>query len=72
VPPLGRAARELERRIPSREKDAEYGTVLPMTDAAKSLHGLTRGGKHLFTDYQLLYRFDDGWRIVSKVFHSHA
>jgi len=32
---------------------------------------VSRGGKHLFTDFQLLYKFDDGWKIVSKVFHSH-
>ena len=33
---------------------------------------LSRGGKHLFTDYQLLYKFDDPWKIVSKIFHAHT
>ena len=27
-----------------------------------------RGEKHFSTDYMLLYRFDDGWKIVSKIF----
>ena len=27
-----------------------------------------KGDTHFSTDYMLLYRFDDGWRIVSKVF----
>lgn len=27
--------------------------------------------KHIYTDYFLLYKFDDGWKIVSKTFYSH-
>ena len=27
-----------------------------------------KGDTHFSTDYMLLYRFDEGWRIVSKVF----
>jgi hypothetical protein len=27
-----------------------------------------KGTTHFSTDYMLLYRFEDGWRIVSKVF----
>jgi hypothetical protein len=25
--------------------------------------------KHVFTDYMSLYRFDNGWRIVAKIFN---
>lgn len=32
---------------------------------------ISRGGTHLFTDFILLYRFGDDWRLVSKVFQSH-
>lgn len=32
---------------------------------------LHRGGKHTFTDYLALYRFPDGWKIVSKTFQAH-
>ena len=27
--------------------------------------------KHKYTDYFSLYRFDDGWKIVGKIFYSH-
>ena len=27
-----------------------------------------KGERHFSTDYMLLYRFDEGWKIVSKVF----
>lgn len=45
---------------------------IPMIDvelsAATARIELNRGGKHLFTDFMLLYKFDDGWKIVSKAF----
>ena len=55
--------------------EGELTYDLPLIDvegeAAVARIELFRGGKHLFTDYQLLYKFDDGWKIVSKVYHSH-
>ena len=30
-----------------------------------------RDGEPLYTDYMSLYRFEDGWKIVAKTFHSH-
>lgn len=32
---------------------------------------LYQGDTHRFTDYMGLYRFEDGWKIVSKIFHAH-
>jgi hypothetical protein len=32
---------------------------------------LLRDGTKIFTDYLSLYRFDDGWKIVSKVYYQH-
>jgi hypothetical protein len=32
---------------------------------------LRRDGKHVFTDHLSLYRFADGWKIVSKTFQAH-
>ena len=29
---------------------------------------LFKGGKKIFTDYLSLYKFEDGWRIVSKIY----
>jgi putative lumazine-binding protein len=31
-----------------------------------------RDGTHTFTDYLSLYRFPDGWKIVSKTFQPHG
>ena len=33
---------------------------------------ISRGGKHLFTDFILLYKFGEDWKIVSKIFHMHG
>ena len=64
-----------------REKDPSFfeqplAFEIPMIDvqdtAAVARIELSRGGKHLFTDYQLLYKFGDQWRIASKIFHAHA
>lgn len=30
-----------------------------------------KGSKHFSTDYMLLYKFDEGWKIVSKIFNLH-
>lgn len=32
---------------------------------------LFREDKKIFTDHLLLYKFDEGWRIVSKTFYRH-
>lgn len=32
---------------------------------------LHRQGKLIFTDYLSLYKFDEGWKIVSKIYHRH-
>ena len=37
-------------------------------NAAVAKLDVFRGETHFSTDYMLLYRFEDGWRIVSKVF----
>jgi len=29
---------------------------------------LFKGGKKIFTDYLSLYKFEDGWRVVSKIY----
>ena len=49
--------------------------VYPLTDVTGSVATckveLTRDGKLVFTDYLLLYKLDDGWKIVGKAFHRH-
>lgn len=33
---------------------------------------LNRAGKLVYTDYLSLYKFDDGWKIVGKIYFSHS
>lgn len=32
---------------------------------------LYRDGKHVFTDFISLYKFEDGWKIIGKTFYRH-
>jgi hypothetical protein len=32
---------------------------------------ISKNGKMVFTDYLSLLKFDDGWKIVAKVYHRH-
>ena len=32
---------------------------------------LSKGGKHVYTDYLSLIKFEDGWKIVAKVYNKH-
>ncbi len=45
---------------------AKYPIIDVSGDAAMAKVELYRNGKHLFTDYLLLYKFESGWQIVSK------
>lgn len=38
-------------------------------DAAMAKIELHKGGRHIFIDYLSLYRFEEGWRIVSKIYY---
>ena len=48
---------------------------LPMIDVtggtAMAKVELSHGGKHVYTDYLLLLKFESGWRIVAKVYQEH-
>lgn len=56
---------------PQPKVDHEFSLVDVTGDAAVARVELHRDGKHTFTDYLSLYRFDDGWRIIGKTFHRH-
>src|SRR5689334_1290877 len=46
--------------------DAKFVSVDVTGNAATVKLELSRGGKKIFTDYIVLYKFTEGWRIVSK------
>lgn len=39
--------------------------------AAIAIIEIFTGGKQLYTDYMCLYKFNDGWKIVTKIFYAH-
>lgn len=55
--------------------DYEITSEIPMVDvtgnAAVARVELYKDGKHIYSDYMSLYRFDDGWKIVGKIYHRH-
>lgn len=55
------------------KKDVKYDFTLVdfNGNAAVARVELYKDGKHLFTDYLSLYQFEDGWKIVAKIFQRH-
>lgn len=49
----------------------EYDSVDITGNAAVVKLRLLRDSKVIFTDYLFLYKFNEGWRIVSKIYHRH-
>ncbi len=56
---------------PRPEIKAEFPLVEVTGSAAVVKVELYRDGKHTFTDYISLYKFDEGWKIVAKTFYRH-
>jgi ketosteroid isomerase-like protein len=50
---------------------SEFPEVDVVGSAASVRVEVWRDGRHTFSDYLLLYKFADGWKIVSKTFYSH-
>jgi hypothetical protein len=50
---------------------ANYLSIEVAGTAASVTLELWRGDDKLFTDYFQLYKFEDGWKIVSKIFHRY-
>lgn len=69
--------------IASTEKRKAQGQKPPVTtckflqvditgQAAMVKLELHREGQRIFTDYLTLYKFPDGWKIVSKIYYRHS
>lgn len=41
-------------------------------NAAVAKIELYKDGKHVYTDYMSLYKFEEGWKIVNKIFERHG
>ncbi|MDP3452004.1 MAG: nuclear transport factor 2 family protein [Bacteroidales bacterium] len=56
---------------PTVETTCKYLFVDVTGDSAVAKIELHREGKLIFTDYLALYKFGEGWRIVSKIYYRH-
>lgn len=56
-------------QMPDLETTARYPMIDITGNAAVAKVELYKGGKQIFTDYLSLYKFADGWKIVSKIYY---
>ena len=49
----------------------KYNFIDVTGQAAMAKIELYQKEEKIFTDYLQLYKFDEGWRIVSKIYHEH-
>jgi len=58
--------------LPEEQKiTCKYNKIDLTGNAAQAEIELYRKGEKLFTDYLQLYKFKEGWRIVSKIYYRH-
>lgn len=51
--------------------DHKFSNVRITGNAATIQVDLSKSGKHVYTDYLSLLKFDSGWKIVAKVYYQH-
>lgn len=61
--------RSVTGEMPEVETTAKYPLVDITGNAAVVKVELYRDGKMIYTDYLSLYKFEEGWRIVAKIYH---
>lgn len=64
--------RRSESGAPTSRTEGKFVFVDITGNAATVKLELYREGKKTFTDYLVLYRFSEGWRIVSKTYYRHS
>ncbi|HKK24810.1 MAG TPA: nuclear transport factor 2 family protein [Gracilimonas sp.] len=52
--------------------DPEFVNISVSGNAASVTLELHHQGKHVYTDYLSLLKFEDGWKVVAKVYHQHS
>lgn len=67
----GRVEKSAASTAPRPPIKAEFPLVEVAGTAASVRVEIFRDGKHTFSDYLLLYKFADGWKIVSKAYYTH-
>jgi hypothetical protein len=75
--PIGEWIASIEKRRqenpapPANRTEGKFLAVEVVGNAATVKLELHRGGKLIFTDFLSLYKFNEGWKIVSKTFYRH-
>lgn len=73
--PIGQWIEMVETRKAQNPKGPEFLTSAEIleiditVDAASVKLDLIKNEKRIFTDYLLLYKFEEGWRIVGKIYY---
>ena len=65
--------RKAKQTEPLKEEDTTYCKFLNIDitgTAAVAKIELNKGGKTIYIDYLSLYKFEDGWKIVGKIYFS--
>ncbi|MFY0591259.1 nuclear transport factor 2 family protein [Roseivirga sp.] len=66
-----RKANNYNAADPKNKWDHNFASVDVTGNAAQVKIELHNQGKHVYTDYLSLLKFESGWRIVAKVYHQH-
>lgn len=66
-----RKANGYDANDPKNKWDHKFAMVDVTGHAAQVKIELHNQGKHVYTDYLSLLKFDSGWRIVAKVYQQH-
>jgi len=56
---------------PEKKVTCQYDFIDVTGTAAVAKFKFLVGGVHIFTDYISLYKFNDGWKIVGKIYYRH-
>jgi Putative lumazine-binding len=64
-------SRAANTAAPANKAVAKFTSVAVSGTSASVTLDLFRGDKKVFTDNLLLYKFNEGWRIVAKNFYRH-
>ncbi|TRX38728.1 nuclear transport factor 2 family protein [Flavobacterium sp. ZT3R18] len=54
---------------PTIKAECEYLSITTSGNAATVVLNLFKNKKKIFTDHMMLYKFSEGWRIVSKAYY---
>ena len=68
---VGRIKKSADPNATPRDARFKPIAVNVTIDAASACIELHRDGKHIFTDFFLLFKLDGEWKIVGKISHRH-